>query len=388
MSNDPQHQEEDRYKPDWAYRAEQNPHKPNWIDGVPHVLWELGEVFFPIPNKQKAWPYPHYLDTKRFGPDNEILNAYLESNANYGIACANDLAVVDIDEIDYVDHIKSQLPDTVWQMTGSRTGEHLFFMCPGLNTRIILRVPLPQHHMTAEGIENISGAKSQHIGEVKCDPHGYVVGPGSTHPSGNQYGPLKGDEIATIKEEEMYDALSQYVNDSATSAGQVKVERRDAERHDGSKYKFYNLTRDDVVPWLEEDARVPHPVHGSSTGSNFMKPSGQEVFMCWRHNYNGTEGCALNPQHLLAVMATNMECDEVRRYWDDDPTLHYRAWLEATKRGIVSCNKVPYTVAKGCAIALDRVGGNEELTHDMYWDAVNAARCIAQKRHLPDRSPE
>jgi len=388
MSDDKQLATGDEYTPKWARRAEYIPHKPEWIDGIPHKLWELGEVFFPIPNRQKAWKYPHHIGEKRHAPDSEILNAYLESNSNYGIACANELAVVDIDETEYIDHIKEQLPDTVWQWSGSRSGVHLFFKCSGLNTRIILRIPLPQPHVTAEGIENISGGTSQHIGEVKCDPHGYVVGPGSTHPSGGKYGPLEGSEIASISEEQLRKGLSQYVNDTSTMKQYATYERYHAQELDTSKYEFYNLDPDDVVPWLGAGKRVPHPVHGSSTGSNFMKVPEEDVFMCWRHNYDGNQGCALNPQQLLAVMATSRECDEVRRRWNSEPPLHYKAWLEATERGIISSSTVPYRIVKGYAIQEDWMSTDGELDDSMYWDALNAVRCIAQEKYVPSSKPE
>lgn len=384
MSEDSQQSEENRYKPDWAHRAEYIEHKPNWIDGVPHELWELGDVFFPIPNGQKAWGYPHHLDSKRFSPDDEILNAYLEANSNYGIACANSLAVVDIDEIEHVERVKKSLPDTLWQMTGSRTGVHLFFKCEGLSSRIILRVPKPEIHMRAEGIVDISSESFIHIGEVKCDPHGYVVGPGSKHPSGNEYGPLHGDEIATISEEELRNGLSEYIHESNAGTYQVQMERHQAKYQGESKYEFYNLTTDDVVPWLEDGKRVPHPVHGSSSGSNFMKNTSEDVFTCWRHDYGSGPGCALNPQQLLAVMATHRECDMVRRDWNNDPVLHYKAWREAVDEGIVSPKNVPYTVAKGYAVNMDYIGKDEELAGDMYWDTINAVRCIGHEQFLPD----
>lgn len=385
MSNDPSQQDRKEYEPDWAHRARHIEHKPEWVDAIPHELWELGGVFFPIPNAQKAWEYPHHLDKARYGPDDEKLNAYLESNANYGIACANELVVVDIDEIAHVEKIKERLPDTVWQVTGSRTGVHLFFKCEGLNSRIILRVPFPWDHMAAHGHEKLTNQNFAHIGEVKCDPHGYVVGPGSKHPSGNEYGPLYGDEIASITESELREALDEYIHSNTTENNYTKVERDKAKYNGESKYSFYNLEADDVVPWLEADTRVPHPVHGSDTGTNFMKSSDREVFICWRHDHGTGPGCALNPQQLLAVMATGKECDIVRRNWRRDSELHYKAWMEAVEQGLVSAKEVPYKIAKGYAVHKDHIIEGEELQGKAYWDTINAVRCVAIENILPER---
>lgn len=377
MSTDKE-QEDDEYKPRWAYRAEHIEYKPDWVDAIPHELWELGQVFFPIPNSKKAWEYPHHLDEYRYEADNEILNAYLESNSNYGIACAGNLAVVDIDEVNYIDYFKDKLPDTLWQITGSRTGEHLFYMCEGLNTRITLRVPKPERHMTAEGIERIENSRFQHFGEVKCDPHGYVVGPGSKHPSGNKYGPLQGEEIDYIDESDLRDVLTQFINDQQAEMKHVKIEREKSKTDTTSQYAFYNLEPDDVIPWLEPGNRVPHPVHGSSTGTNFMRRQEEDVFMCWRHDYGNGPGCALNPQQLLAVMATGRECDIVRQKWKSSPVLHYKAWREAVDKGLVSYKRIPYTVARGYAVKEGFINADEELERNMYWDTINAIRITVE----------
>ena len=377
MTNSSQQDEENEYRPDWADRAEHIPSKPDWIDFIPHELWVLGDVFFPIPNAKKAWAYPHHLDDARYAADDEILNAYLESNANYGIACAGDLAVIDIDEIMYADDIVENLPPTLWQRTGSGRGIHLFYFVPGMNTREILEVKwMETDDETDEGY--------MHIGEIKCDPHGYVVGPGSKHPSGNYYGPLEGDEIVTIEKEELMDALDDYIHEKEQQTRYVEFEKRDVSNEGESKYKFYNLSTDDVIPWLEEGNRVPHPAHGSSTGSNFMKKPGDDLFMCWRHNYGATQGCALNPQHLLAILKTGKDCDIVRMDWDKDPVLHYKAWLEAIDRQLVSRKEIPYTVARGYAIDNDYLERDEGLEGDMYWDTINALRCEVTEKFLPD----
>lgn len=376
------HREDEEYKPDWAHRAEHIEYRPNWVDGIPHVLWELGEVFFPIPNREKGWNYPHHIDEYRYAPDDEILNAYLESNFNYGISCAGNLSVVDIDEKEYIQYLENVLPKTAHQVTGSKTGKHYFYNVPNLRNRITLRVNFHRGHLYSEGYQDVA-PKSRHLGEVKADPHGYVVGPGSTHPSGNTYGPIKGDEITVIEEDELRDALNPFIHESSGNLDIVSKIDVSNTNFDDTKYEFYKLTTDDVIPWLEAGKRVPHPVHGSDTGSNFMKQQDEDLCMCWRHDYGTGPGTALNAQHLLAIMATREDCDIVRRRWKDDPELHYDAWTEAVSRGLVSANNVPYTVALGYALKVDMVSSEEEFGGEIFWDAVNAARCTNQLQFLP-----
>lgn len=354
---------EDKYTPDWAHRAKHIPHKPVWVDKIPHELWELGEVFFPIPKGRKGYNYNFHLESKRFSADSEILNAYLEAGSNYGICCAGDLAVVDIDEQEYAPEITKKLPETVYQVSGSREGYHLFYYCPGLDTRIVL------------------DKGDDHIGEVKCDPHGFVVGPGSTHPSGNKYGPLKGDSIATIEKEELEDVLDEYSVDNGNEVSTHEINRDTSGQV--TSHDFYELSANDVLPWLEEDNRIPHPVHGSSTGSNFMKNEGGDTFTCWRCQWGSGDGCGLSGAQFLACEGSGLDCDDVRRRWRGDrydPVIHYKGWSRAIEQGLVSPLPLDYTFIKGYAIDEEIIGEEDELEGEQFWTVRNAL--LYELRHL------
>lgn len=358
----------DREIPDWASEDCISGDKPNWIDGVPHKLWGLGKVFFPIPAREKGWRYPHHIDRFRHEATSEILNAYLEAGWGYGITCANNLAVVDVDYPEILEEIENALPDTLSQVTGSREGKHLFYLCSGLDTRINLHLGGEvSGHLAAEGIESESFIK-RHIGEVKCDPHGYVVGPGSTHPSGNKYGPLEGDNIAIIDKEDLSDAVWRFVvkNDDSQNEGRDQYPEDYETGESSSTHPFYELDADDVLPWLEPNSRIAHPVHGSGTGSNFMKNKDRETFVCWRCQYGIQGGCVVNAQQLLALMEVGRKfgdyaCEEVRRRWKRDSTLHYQAWRGAVKRGLVDLERIPYTVLKGYLISIDVMDEEDKL---------------------------
>lgn len=384
---------DDKYTPRWALRAEYIPSKPRWVDKIPHELWELGEVFFPIPRRRKGWNWPHHI--KRYTADDQILNAYLESGAGYGIACAGDLAVVDIDEIEYADYIMNKLPDTLHQITGSRSGYHLFYLCENLDNRINLRVPYPENHMMAEGYTNdVSTPHNRHFGEVKCDEHGYVVGPGSIHPSGNKYGPLEGDKIVRVSKEQIEEALKKFTIETSRKVRRTNV-KEIQKQSSNSKYDFFNLDADDVVSWLEPEKRIEHPGHGSDTGINFMKNQNRKTFTCWRHNYGGSEGCALTPLQLLAQIESGRECDRIRDDWPEydqtnetwrgDLRLYWYAWKRAVRKGLVSYREIPYRVIKGFALDEDWVEKDEEVSGQMYWDAINTIRILMEKPHLPGK---
>lgn len=359
---------EQQKEPDWASRARHLDHKPEWSGVVPRQLWELGEVFFPIPRGRKGWNYPHHLDGFRYSADDEVLNSYLEAGFGYGIACAGDLAVVDVDELSHLEDITSRLPETMWQFSGSREGVHLFYRVEGLTTRINLHAEfLDEWH---------------HIGEVKCDPHGYVVGPGSVHPSGNEYGPLQGDEIASVSEEFLKDALDDFVKPEPEGNQYRDSEEYDGDREvgNGDVHNLYELTADDVLPWLDPENKVAHPVHGSTTGRNFQKNSGGDTFTCWRCQYGGGDGCGLNGTQYLAVEETGRDCEDIRRLWYKDSSVHYRAWRKAVEEGLIGYREIPYKAAHGYAVEQGMIEGHNELSGDLYHNAINAMRYEALMR--------
>lgn len=366
---------------DWRHRAKRIPRRPNPVDVIPQELWELGEVFFPIPRGEKGWNYPHHMDEYRFHPDSEELNAYLEQGWGYGVACANDLAVVDIDELEFKDEIVSELPPTVWQKTGSREGIHLFYHVPGLNNRVMMYNPIDhdcsnEEHDCEYGLEGDCGKEKEyeHIGEVKCDPHGYVVGPNSKHPSGNIYGPVRGDSIATISKEKLMEVVGDFQKPDSDRGRSYDPSEHYDENSSHEIHEFYELTADDVLPWLGQGERISHPVHGSSTGSNFMKNDGGDTFTCWRCSYGSGEGCGLNGAQFLAAEAMQIDCDDVRRRWEDDSLMHYKAWKHAVEKSLISYSEIPYRVSQGYAIEEGVLEPGEKLDGELYFEITKALR--------------
>lgn len=365
---------------DWKERARRLDHKPNPVDVIPDGLGGLGEVFFPIPRGKKGYNYPHHLNEYRYAADDEHLNAYLEQGWGYGIACDNDLAVIDVDEKEFAQYVVSDLPSTVYQKTGSRTGYHFFYEVEGLDTRQMLHYPRRIHGCDKEGHscsfdedgDCVKEYEWEHLGEVKCDPHGYVIGPGSVHPSGNEYGPLKGDSIATIDKDKLINALSGFFKPERTASTAAPTTSGPSEVDMDNVHAFYQLTPQDVTPGLEPGKRVAHPVHGSETGSNFQMNEGTDTYICWRHQYGGSEGCGLNPQQLLAAEATNRPCDDIRRWWHKDSSLHYQSWRLAVKKGLVSRLAVPYRAVHGYAIQNGLVTKDEKLAGNTYHDVMEA----------------
>lgn len=364
-------------EPDWAHRARYIDHKPEWQDKIPKELYELGEVFFPIPRGKKGWSYPHHLDDYRYEADGEILNAYFDAGWGYGIACDGDLIVLDIDDRGFISDIIENLPPTVYQWTGSGKGVHLFYICHGVTRRhtlkdVIWACPECRGKTYYEGgkdvCEECSWERAQpHIGELKADPNGYVVGPGSIHPSGNTYGPLEGDEIKSIDKKTLFRSVRPYLNTEERRKGTSSRQVKDySDYGNKSNNVFYSLTADDLMPWLKYGERISHPIHGSDTKSNFMKNDQGKTFVCWRCTCGFGNGCVISAQHLLAMMEDpssygSHACEEVRSKWRDNSVLHYHAWRHAVKIGLVPLGDIPYTVLKGFMVDIGAISEDEGL---------------------------
>jgi hypothetical protein len=235
---------------------------------VPVPLDELGQVFIPIPPREKGVRRPRTPE-HLFAPDDPVLEAYLENGHNYGVVCRGDLAVVDADEPDQLRDLLDALPETAWQVSGSRESEHYFLRVPGLDEDISLNDP----------------ETGDNLGHIKAARQSYVVGPGSKHPSGNRYGPLQGDRLATLGEDQLCDLIDPFTSDAqpaVESPDRVDDNQVDS-RHSsttGAPLSVHDVVSSSTCP---EATRVGHPFHRSETDANFMVDEGAATWRCWRH---------------------------------------------------------------------------------------------------------
>ena len=258
--------------------------------GVPAPLDTLGQVFVPIQPREKGTRRPR-TDEHLFAPGDPVLEAYLEAGHGFGVVCRNDLVVLDADAPERLHEVIEALPDTAWQVSGSGEGEHYFLQVPGVDEDLKLYHP----------------EDDEHLGEIKGAAQSYVVGPGSIHPSGNRYGPLQGEEIATVEEETLRDLLDPFLRESRRSQDGELPHEAD---HDGTS----GVTATDDVDLSAYDVltrgrypageRREHPFHGSETGANFMVDDRGETFRCWRHD------CTGNALHLVGIQQGIIDCGE------------------------------------------------------------------------------
>jgi len=258
---------------------------------IPDPLPDLGVAFVKLPGGEKGADTnrdPEHLHT---ATDSE-LQSHLAAGGNYGVVCRGELVVVDIDDPAVLPDLTESLPDTVQQVSGSGSGEHHFYHVPGLDSGTSLTDPE-------------SGANAGH---VKATEQDYVVGPGSEHPSGGTYGPLTGEQIATVDREAFLDALEPYRTDT-TDADTTDTRETDTARFRRTPTHGEPEIDDILSPaQYPTEQRCPHPFHDSSTGKNFKVHEGREVAYCYRHE------CALRGLHLWAIREGIITCADVGRH--------------------------------------------------------------------------
>lgn len=224
---------------------------------------------------------------RNFKHNDPELVAHLESGGNYGVLCGfGHLAVIDADAPEVAAAVEASLPPTFTVKTGrpGEGGRHYYYKVPDLDAPIRL----------------VKDARADgSVGDIKFTG-GQVIGPGSVHPSGNEYLVINDADIATIRKENILAALQDFIRDvrytyeSTTSKGNLGsmriedvIDLRSLMRC-GSRYQG-------KCPW-----------HGSETGSNFTVDVEKNVWHCFRHGSGG------GPLQAIAVREGIIDCSEAR----------------------------------------------------------------------------
>jgi len=157
---------------------------------VPKQLQKEGFGFVKLKNKSKV---PFELEWQNKPYSFQEIDAWIKkANNNYGVIGGYEsLIIIDGDTPELCLLVKELLPGTFAVKTSK--GEHFYFICKGINVRMVL---------AKEGV---------HHGEVIAKGS-QVVGPGSIHPdTGTKYLVDNDFDIAEITQEQLYTALKEYI---------------------------------------------------------------------------------------------------------------------------------------------------------------------------------
>ncbi|MEM4055693.1 MAG: bifunctional DNA primase/polymerase, partial [Thermoplasmatales archaeon] len=223
---------------------------------------------------EKSWN-----TTNNYTFDSKEINDWIRQGGNYGITCPRgDCAFIDADSIEVQTALDGQLP-TFWYSTG-REGHRQYVYK-------ILDPPLRSIPLKDGGYIKALG--------------GYSLGPGSTHPSGRIYGLEKSDfTIREVRKEELLNVLAPFLL--------RRVEQKENKTVIGKKGVSWISLADliDVSKFRKSGNQYqgPHPIHGSTTGTNLCVDVERNLWHCFRHDSGG------GPLQWIAVQEGVIDCSE------------------------------------------------------------------------------
>lgn len=119
---------------------------------------------------------------KNYPHDDPTLLEHIKNGGNYGVLAGSDLIIIDADTERLNAIVQKELPKTFAVATGK--GAHYYYWSPG-QKKIVLK--------------DTKG----HLGEIQAGGSCYVVGPGSTHPSGKVYTVKNNANITVLSKERL-----------------------------------------------------------------------------------------------------------------------------------------------------------------------------------------
>lgn len=225
---------------------------------------------------------------------------------NYGIINGEELRVLDDDtpKKGLITLYYENFPKTM------RVRDHIYFKFDNKHSSKIIF-----NHPTLE-FDDGNGGKTNHMGELQGEGT-MVVGPGSIHPSGEEYKLIDDLPIVTISYDKFMEVFGDYIRKDTS-----RVDReRKVSNWSGSNISDIPIEKiikvGDMKYVGNESYQGSHPVHGSSNGMNFRVNTQENTWVCFRCNNkhsrkdgDPTRGCG-GPAELIAVMEGLKECCEV-----------------------------------------------------------------------------
>ena len=241
----------------------------------------------PIQLKDQLFCRVRYKEKRAFEP-NWQKNGYSYSQItkfkgeNYGVLCGvNNLAVLDDDTKDkrLIKLFKENFGETF------RVRDHYYFRLKGWDKKKMI----------------LYGTDGEHLGECQGQ-NSYVVGPNSTHPTGEIY-EIKNN--LSIKEIDYLEFIKIF--------GDFLVKKDKVVRdHVKTKWEGDGITDIPITSIVSLNGFVnrgsyfqgPHPKHGSTGGMNFVINPSTNTWHCFRCKSGG------GPAELIAVMEDVIPCSQ------------------------------------------------------------------------------
>jgi len=232
----------------------------------------------------------NWQTTKNYKFNSPEILAWVRSGGNYGVTSPFGFCCfIDADTKEIQDALDLSLPSTLRWSTGKQG-----------------------HYQYAYFIEDTPvGCVPLKDGAYIKGKGGYALGPGSIHPNGVTYGSreIRDVPIAIVKREDLLKALNQFVEGKENRKTVMDLPKGNGEiLLILKKYKVDVTQFRRTGEWL----RGSHPVHGSTTGSNFEINPNTNGWHCFRHN---TGGGIIS---LIAVLEKLIDCKDVGNTLEED----------------------------------------------------------------------
>lgn len=241
-----------------------------------------------IPSAEmKGWPKDR--ENKTFAYDDSRLQDHIARGGNYGVVTDTDRFVVAADTKEVEAAVEKNLPKTLSVQSPRHKVKHFYF-----------------YGKISKPILCISSADGDPCADIKYG-NAYVLGPGDTFTTYGEYKVIDDEPIATITEEQLIAALGPFLKPRK----ETKFLTEARENHD--KVLEFPITA--ILPNLEaltqngEELFGPHPLHGSTTGSNFHVNLERGVWHCFRAGHDSGGG----PLELLAVLNGLIQCEDCHK---------------------------------------------------------------------------
>jgi hypothetical protein len=214
--------------------------------------------------------------------------------------------------------VEDRLPPTFTVRSPRHKTKHFYFRIDKPLTRTIMCIPGPE----GDPVADIRHGNS------------FVVGPGSFLEGFGFYEVVDDLPLATITEEELLRALEGFIRTKPIEQEFEPVEGR------GITFPITKLLEALGINNLDQVGNElvgPHPVHGSTTGTNFKVNPTKNTWFCFRAGHESGGG----PLELLAVMMGLVKCEECKKPspLKTDKELFKKVLAEAKKLELVEEDK-------------------------------------------------
>lgn len=225
-------------------------------------------------------------EEKTFSFQNEKLLNHLSNEGNYGVITGKDRFVLAADTKEVEKAVDERLPKTFTVMSPKHKTKHFYFY--GEITKAITCKP---------------SADGDPCADIKRG-NAYVCGPNSTFSNYGQYKVIDDLPIATVTEDQVVAAINEFISTKTPKKNKSSCEII-------KKHPELNFPIKSIIPNINElsvngdELKGPHPIHGSTTGSNFHIDTVKNQWFCFRHWVGG------GPLELLAVLNHIVDCENI-----------------------------------------------------------------------------